>query len=61
MSTKILLENLEPLFNRNGWELPSQKWGVNLVELLGPSMVLINDGVDQAKPFFEEPELNEDN
>ena len=23
-------------------------------------MVLINDGVDQSKPFFEEPKLNED-
>ena len=23
-------------------------------------MVLINDGVDQAKPFFEEPKLNND-
>ena len=60
MSPKTLLDNLEPLFKRNGWELPNQEWGRDLVELLGPSMVLINDGVDQAKPFFEEPELSED-
>jgi len=60
MSPKTLLDNLEPLFKKNGWELPNQEWGRDLVELLGPSMVLINDGVDQAKPFFEEPKLNVD-
>jgi len=60
MSPKTLLDNLEPLFKRNGWELPNQEWGRDLVELLGPSMVLINDGVDQAKPFFEDPKLNSD-
>ena len=60
MSPKTLIDNLEPLFKRNGWELPSQEWGMHLAELLAPSMVLINDGVEQAKPFFEEPKLNED-
>jgi len=60
MSPKTLLDNLEPLFKRNGWVLPNQEWGRNLVELLGPSMILINDGVDQAKPFFEEPKLKAD-
>ena len=60
MSPKTLLDNLEPLFKRNGWEIPNQEWGRDLVELLGPSMVLINDGVDQAKPFFEDPKLNAD-
>ncbi len=60
MSAGTLLENLEPLFEENGWHCPSQEWGINLVGLIGPSMVLINDGVDQAKPFFEEPELRDD-
>ncbi len=60
MSPKTLLDNLEPLFKRNGWDFPSKEWGMHLVKLLGPSMVLINDGVDQAKPFFEEPKLNND-
>ena len=40
--------------------MTSQEWGKDLMELLGPSMVLINDGVLQAKPFFEEPKLNAD-
>ncbi len=60
MSAETLLENLEPLFNENGWHLPSHEWGINLVGLIGPSMILINDGVDQAKPFFEEQELSDD-
>ncbi len=60
MSSKNLLNKLEPLLKKNGWDMPSQEWGRDLVELLAPSMVLINDGVEQAKPFFEEPELNAD-
>ena len=60
MSAETLLENLNPLFRENGWHIPSQEWGIHLVDLIGPSMVLINDGVDQAKPFFEEPKLNND-
>ena len=60
MSPKTLLENFAPIFKRNKWEPPNQEWGIHLAELLGPSMVLINDVVEQAKPFFEEPKLNED-
>ncbi len=60
MSAKTLLENLDPLLKENGWQIPSQEWGIHLMGLIGPSMVLINDGVDQAKPFFEEPELSAD-
>ena len=60
MTPKTLLDSLEPLFKLNGWEIPNQEWGIHLAELLGPSMVLINDGVEQAKPFFEEPELKAD-
>ncbi|WP_269624401.1 glutamate--tRNA ligase [Prochlorococcus marinus] len=60
MSVETLLEYLDPLFKENGWHLPSKEWGIHLLELIGPSLVLINDGVTQAKPFFEEPELSDD-
>ncbi len=60
MPAETLLKNLDLLFRENDWYLPSQEWGLQLVDLIGPSMVLINDGVDQAKPFFEEPELSND-
>ncbi len=60
MSAENLLNNLNPLFKKNGWVLPNQEWGKDLAELIGPSMILMNDGVDQAKPFFEDPELKND-
>ena len=60
MSAETLLENLDPLFKENGWYLPNQEWGIHLLDLIGPSLVLLNDGVDQARPFFEEPELSDD-
>ena len=60
MSSETLLENLDPLFQDNGWQLPSKEWGINLMGLIGPCMILINDGIKQAKPFFEEPELSDD-
>ena len=31
-----------------------------MCELLGPSLTLLKDGVDQARPFFECPVLEED-
>ena len=60
MSAENLLKNLNPMFQENGWNIPSQEWGTHLIDLIGPSMVLINDGITQAKPFFEEPELSND-
>ena len=60
MSAENLLKNLNPMFQENGWNIPSQEWGIHLIDLIGPSMVLINDGITQAKPFFEEPELSND-
>ena len=60
MSAENLLKNLNPLFQEHGWNIPSKEWGINLMDLIGPSLVLINDGVNQAKPFFEEPELRND-
>ncbi len=60
MPSQTLLKNLNPLFKKNGWDLPSQRWGEDLADLIGPSMILINDGVEQAKPFFEEPKLKDD-
>jgi len=60
MSAESLLKNLDPLFRENNWHLPNQAWGTHLASLIGPSMVLLKDGVDQAKPFFEEPELSND-
>jgi glutamyl-tRNA synthetase len=60
-STEQLLEVLRPLWLKNGWTIPSDNgWALELCELLGPSLTLLNDGVEQAAPFFECPDLEDD-
>jgi glutamyl-tRNA synthetase len=60
-----LLEQLQPLWAAKGWlgedsssgtsPFPSS-WLHQLTALLGPSLTLLSDGVNQAAPFFEEPQ-----
>lgn len=60
-SSEQLLEVLRPLWLKNGWTIPKDNgWNLELCELLGPSLTLLNDGVDQATPFFECPPLEDD-
>jgi glutamyl-tRNA synthetase len=60
-SPEQLLEVLRPLWIKNGWTQPKETpWTLALCELLGPSLTLINDGVEQAAPFFECPALEDD-
>jgi glutamyl-tRNA synthetase len=60
-SSEQLLEVLRPLWLKNGWTIPSNNgWALELCELLGPSLTLLNDGVEQAAPFFECPDLEDD-
>ena len=41
--------------------MPSDRaWALALAELLGPSLTLLKDGIDQAAPFFSEPALESD-
>ncbi len=55
-----LLDTLTPLWQQQGWQRPDDTWCIKLCALLGPSLTLLLDGVDQAKPFFEMPALEED-
>jgi glutamyl-tRNA synthetase len=56
-----LLDDLRPLWAEQGWALPhDSSWGLELCELLGPSLTLLKDGVEQATPFFECPDLEDD-
>ena len=56
-----LLGALKPLWSEQGWTLPKDSsWLLALCELLGPSLTLIKDGIDQAAPFFAEPPLADD-
>ncbi|MFM7653640.1 MAG: glutamate--tRNA ligase, partial [Vulcanococcus sp.] len=34
-------------------------WALELCALIGPSLTTLQDGIEQARPFFERPELSE--
>ncbi len=57
-SAAELLGDLQPLWTAQGWTAEAG-WLEQLCALLGPSLVTLQDGVEQARPFFERPELNE--
>ncbi|MGL6133131.1 MAG: glutamate--tRNA ligase [Prochlorococcaceae cyanobacterium] len=62
-----LRQQLAPLWAERGWGQadaanPVQAdpaWQCQLSELLGPSLTLLADGVEQAAPFFTTPELTD--
>ena len=68
-SPEQLLAELQPLWAAQGWDPaagPSgmsaatpTNWALELCALLGPSLTTLADGIQQARPFFERPELNE--
>ncbi|MCP9801900.1 glutamate--tRNA ligase [Synechococcus sp. RedBA-s] len=62
-----LRQALEPLWRSEGWEAPGEEgsgdgsreaWELALAELLGPSLITLKDGLEQARPFFERPTLD---
>ncbi len=55
-----LLDELKPLFKKKHWSIPNKDWGILLAELLGPSITVLQDAIDQSRPFFEDPILKED-
>ncbi|MFZ9149263.1 MAG: glutamate--tRNA ligase [Vulcanococcus sp.] len=58
-SPEQLLADLQPLWNAQGWSSADQAWLLELCALLGPSLVTLADGIEQARAFFERPELSE--
>jgi glutamyl-tRNA synthetase len=67
-SPEQLLAELAPLWAAQGWDPargPADSsagtpagWALELCALLGPSLTTLTDGIEQARPFFERPELN---
>ncbi len=55
-----LFKEIEPIMLKKGLKLPEKEWCVDLAELIGPSLTLINDCIDETKVFFEEPHLEKD-
>ena len=61
LTPEQLLDAAAPLWRQKKWSLPDDpSWSLALCELLGPSLTLLEDAVDQAQPFFVCPELQED-
>ena len=57
-----VLDQLRTLWAEAGWldqASPDQAWLESLCALIGPSLVTLRDGLDQARPFFRRPELSE--
>jgi glutamyl-tRNA synthetase len=56
-----LLAELLPLWSGEGWpvQTAAEGWLQELTALIGPSLVTLQDGIEQARPFFERPALNE--
>ena len=56
-----LLHQLLPLWSAQGWlsstgtAIQDPGWQWQLCDLLAPSLTLLADGVEQARPFFEQP------
>ncbi len=59
-SEEKLFECINQYWEKKCWEIPSKEWGLALTKLIGPSLILLKDSIDQAEPFFEEPVLLDD-
>ena len=58
MSNEKLLKSLKSNWEKEGWNTQNKEWCLALAELLKTSLTVLKDGVTQARPFFEEPKLN---
>ncbi|SBO41730.1 glutamate--tRNA ligase [Cyanobium sp. NIES-981] len=66
---EALRQQLLPLWQARGWGDPDADganpvhadaaWQRDLCELIGPSLTLLADGVEQAGPFFRQPPLDD--
>ena len=59
-SSKLILNEVKPLFENEGWQLPGMEWCIDLIELIKPSLILLTDSIEQSRFFFEEPLLKDD-
>ena len=59
LGSEQLEQQLQPLWQVANFAVDQKSlaWRLKLCNLLGPSLTLLADGVEQAKPFFEQPEL----
>ena len=58
MDSNDLFNIFKIFWKKKGWEIPSQQWGLNLTLLIQDSIIVLRDGIDQSKPFFKLPEVD---
>ena len=57
MESAKLCEIIKKYWIEMGWESPSPEWSLKLTILLKDSMILLKDAIDQSKPFFSLPPI----
>jgi len=60
MEVNDLHEIFKEYWKEKGWEAHSNKWGLELTNLLQDSIIVLNDIEEQSAPFFEIPEIEND-
>jgi len=58
MDSNELFNIFKLFWVQQGWEIPSQKWGLKLTLLIQDSIIVLKDVIDQSKPFFKLPEVD---
>ena len=58
MDSNELFNIFKLFWGQQGWEIPSQKWGLKLTLLIQDSIIVLKDVIDQSKPFFKLPEVD---
>ena len=56
-SSNDLFNIFKKYWEKENWEIPSQQWGLNLTLLIQDSIIILRDVLDQSKPFFKLPEV----
>jgi len=58
MDSNDLFNIFKLYWEKEKWEIPSQQWGLNLTLLIQDSIIILRDVLDQSKPFFKLPEVD---
>ena len=60
LSSDKLLEALEPLWEKEGWDISTKtiEWKVSLADLIKTSLTVLKDGIIESKAFYEEPKID---
>tara|TARA_Y100000589_G_scaffold272528_1_gene265635 strand:- start:221 stop:679 length:459 start_codon:yes stop_codon:yes gene_type:complete len=58
MDSHDLFNIFKIFWEKKGWRIPSQQWGLNITLLIQDSIVVLRDVIDLSEPFFKRPEVD---